>query len=285
MKINVLFILISLTVLIGTSCTKSNTTDSPPIIDNEEEDNLVVEDIKILFIGASYFAYNDLPGLFDNFASSTNKNVFIEQRTVPGAFLEFHVTNEGSLDKINEEDWDYVILQGVGMNVAYPEPLPDYPYSYPSLFPSLREIYNQIKNNHSETTIIFCMPWAYEDGMTWLEGGGDTYEIMQQKIYDNTLGIKDSLDISIAPVGLAFNEIMSTTPPLHYLFLSDFNHPSERGTYLMACVLYASIFQENPELIDFYSDFRTHEADHFKEVANSVVFTDFDLWNIPSLQE
>lgn len=39
---------------------------------------------------------------------------------------------------------------------------------------------------------------------------------------------------------------------LHYLHLSDYNHPSKRGSYLTACVIYAIIFKEELKEINYY---------------------------------
>ena len=39
---------------------------------------------------------------------------------------------------------------------------------------------------------------------------------------------------------------------LHYLHLSDYNHPSKRGSYLTDYVIYAIIFKEELKEINYY---------------------------------
>jgi len=58
--------------------------------------------------------------------------------------------------------------------------------------------------NFKDTKIIYCLPWAYEDGMTWYEDWTDTYADMQDKIYNNTILFSNEIGFLIAPVGWAW---------------------------------------------------------------------------------
>ena len=115
----------------------------------------------------------------------------------------------------------------------------------------------------------------------WLQGGKDTYFDMQQKIYDNALKFADEIELVIAPVGWAWNEVLKTKiKELHYLHLSDWNHPSKRGSYLTACVLYATIFKEALKDVNYLADLPADEANYFKLVASEIVLNNLVLWNI-----
>jgi hypothetical protein len=120
---------------------------------------------KILFIGSSYFTFDDLPGLFKNLAETAGKEVTIDQYIINGLYLSDHASSEITEDKINQDLWDYVILQGVGPNTAYPENITDHP-----VYPSLITLRDKIKANCNSTKMVFCLPWAFEDGMTWKGG-------------------------------------------------------------------------------------------------------------------
>lgn len=272
-------LLILIAIVISTACEKgSSTTIDDYIPPNTPEDP---ETIKVLYIGASYF--DDIPTMVFNFSTNTGKKISYDYSIVTGRRLDFHVNYDITLNLINKKDWDYVILQGVGINVAYPEPPEYYPYEYAKLLPNLKKMYNLIKSNYAETKIIFCMPWAYEGGMKGFGDEADDYFEMQQKIYDNTLGFIESVGVSIAPIGWAFRDIMIEDPPLHYLYDADYSHLSFKGKYLMASVLYSVLYQEDPRNIEYYIQIDKDEADHFHEVANEIVFTDFSLWNIPAI--
>ena len=222
---------------------------------------------KILFIGSSYFRNNDLPGLVNNLAICDDKDVLIDSRIIGGTYLQYHANNIETQEKINSETWDYVILQGVGRLMAYPEIYTDHP-----VYPSLEKLRKIIYTNSNSTKMVFCLPWAYEDGMTWLEGWTDGYSDMQNKINNNTLKYAKEIGFTIAPVGIAWQEaIGAQDEPMHYLHSSDYNHPSIRGSYLMACVIYATVFQKSLVGIPYYSDLSVEEAQYFQSLASSTV--------------
>jgi len=231
---------------------------------------------KILFIGSSYFTYNNLPDLFQNLANSDGKTVYIELQTAGGPYLADHASSSLTEAKINEQNWDYVILQGVGSLTAYPESFIHHP-----VYPALVTLRNKINNNCETTKMVFCLPWAYEDGMTWAEGWADTYEDMQRAIYENTLQYSNDIGFEISPVGWAWNTILrEQNYPLHYLHMSDWNHPSLKGSYVMACVVFSTIYQEGTTDISYYGGVPADEANYFQTVASNMVLDSLDLWNI-----
>jgi hypothetical protein len=104
---------------------------------------------------------------------------------------------------------------------------------------------------------------------------------MQMKIYSNTLKYADDIGFMIAPVGWAWFKVLEDKNyPLHYLHLSDWNHPSLKGSYLMACVIYSSIFKESTSGTDYFSKNTKEEASYFQEVASRTVLNSPKLWRI-----
>lgn len=103
--------------------------------------------------------------------------------------------------------------------------------------------------------------------MTWGRRLGDEtnpdlfpdYPTMQAALEEGYLLYRDALStedrpVFVAPVGLAFRKIYegSADPAdpaslFWRLYADDGSHPSERGTYLAACVFYATITGESPE--------------------------------------
>ncbi len=127
---------------------------------------------------------------------------------------------------------------------------------------------------------MFCLPWAYEDGMLWC-GWPDTYEDMQVEIYNNTLEWSEILDFAVAPVGWVWYEVLDELDyPLHYLHLSDWNHPSLKGSYLMACTIFSSVFRESCIGIPYYSTLSEDEVSYFQTVASNIVLDDLEFWNL-----
>ncbi|MCK5838652.1 MAG: T9SS type A sorting domain-containing protein, partial [Bacteroidales bacterium] len=131
---------------------------------------------------------------------------------------------------------------------------------------------------------VFCLPWAFEDGMTWYQNWTDTYEDMQIHIYNNTLQYSEEIGFEIAPVGWAWYAVLEEyNYPLHYLHMSDWNHPSLKGSYLMACVIYSTVFQESTVGNPYHSGIPEVEATYFQTVASDTVLTNLERWNITPL--
>ncbi|MGC9308614.1 MAG: DUF4886 domain-containing protein [Thermoplasmatota archaeon] len=230
----------------------------------------------ILFIGSSYFGLNNLPDLFEHLAITSEKHVYIDRLIFGGWYLSDHAENVLTERKINEREWDYVILQGAGRNTAYPDSFTDHP-----VYPALVTLQNKIHENCASTKIVFCMPWAFEDGMTWYEDWTDTYADMQLKIYNNTVQYASDLGLIIAPVGWAWYTVLEDKNyPLHYLHGGDWNHPSLKGSYLMACVIFTTVFLESSYGIAYYEGLPEEEGKYFQRIGSDTVFENFTLWNL-----
>lgn len=90
---------------------------------------------------------------------------------------------------------------------------------------------------------------------------------------------------TLAPVGLAWKEAMDNdTDSLINLFSQDNSHPSVSGTYLTACVMYATLFQKSPIGAKYFAGLSENDALFLQQVAEDVVlnepysFTFFDTY-------
>jgi len=105
---------------------------------------------------------------------------------------------------------------------------------------------------------------------------------MQIHIYSHTLQYSEEIGYEVAPVGWAWYGVLDELNyPLHYLHMSDWNHPSLRGSYLMACVVYSSLFQESTTGNPYNAGLPEDEVNFFQEVATDTVLNNLELWNIP----
>lgn len=243
-------------------------------------DEIDPDAIKILFIGNSYMDVNNLPYTFKGFTDNSGKKIYLGADIVLGTKLDYHVHNNYTYSLISSLDWDYIILQGDPGSSAYPETeqiiFPD--QTNHNEFLSMTTMKDYIKVICPSAKIIYIMPWAYEDGILWIAGQTDTYEDMQKKIYNNTMQWCKDLNIITAPVGWTWYEIMKENKQLHYLFLDDYNHPSQRGTYITASVLYSTIFKRSTVDIPYYYVFSKEEATYFQNTSSKVVMDSLSLW-------
>jgi len=231
---------------------------------------------EVLLIGSSYFNYNSLANLMQNLADSSDVELYIEMHGQNGLYLSDHAGSPATEAKINERDWDCVVLQGVGSLMAYPWHFTDHP-----VYPALEILRDKIHANCATTRMIFCMPWAFEDGMTWYQNWTDTFEDMQIHIYNNTLQYSEEIGFEIAPVGWTWYAVLEEySYPLHYLHMSDWNHPSLKGSYVMACVIYSTVFLQPTTDNPYYAGIPAEEADFYQLVASDTVLNNLAKWNI-----
>jgi hypothetical protein len=236
------------------------------------------DELKILFIGSSYFNYNNLPELFKLLSFESGKELLVDQYIPSGLFLADHAENSITQSKIKSENWDYVILQGSGPVLAYPDSVTEH-----QVYPAIKKLMKNISRNNSATLTVFCMPWAFEDGMKW-KGWGDDYDEMQQKIIITSVQYARELGFMLAPVGLAWSRVLKEKDyPQHYLHFRDWNHPTKRGSYLMACVLYATIFGEMCADISDVAGMEPEEALYFREIALKTVLDSFLVFKKPAI--
>jgi len=239
------------------------------------------EPVRILFIGSSYFNYNNLPEIFLELSEQGGETLIIDQYIPSGLFLADHADNPLTRSKIKSNKWNYVVLQGVGVVMAYPDSIMQHPF-----YPAMKSLMKAITKNSPSTRTVFCLPWAFEDGMTWKKGWSDNYDEMQQKITSNTMDYAAKMGFEVAPVGIAWSRVLSDKNyPLHYLHFTDWNHPTMNGSYLMACVLYSSMFQKSSVSISYTAGLDLEEALYFREMASKTVLDSLHLWNMPSIPE
>jgi hypothetical protein len=120
--------------------------------------------IKILFIGNSLTYYNNMPQMFDSLATASGNEVYVDQATVGGKPLWQLLHDQTVIDKINEKQWDYVILQSDDITA-----FPDMYYMEIETLESFKDI---ILMNNPSTQIICTMIWGLRDGVTVKELNG-----------------------------------------------------------------------------------------------------------------
>jgi hypothetical protein len=99
-------------------------------------------------------------------------------------------------------------------------------------------------------------------------------------ILDQHISRGYSLDLCIAPVGEAWFEVPTEKDfPRHYLHMTDRNHPTMKGSYLTACVIYSTIFGESTEGSDYHAWLQAADAEYFQKTASSVVLDHPERWH------
>ena len=153
-------------------------------------------------------------------------------------------------------DWDYVVLQDQSQT-------PGYDRTSPTWIASMNGAVNMSEAIEDEGSEAMLM-------MTWGRRSGDptnptiysNFTMMQDRLESGYIDYRDNMstptrDVWIAPVGLAYKHIhdninLTGIDPIMSgntffdLYTADGSHPSLSGSYLAACVLYASMIGESP---------------------------------------
>jgi hypothetical protein len=179
--------------------------------------------MKTLFIGNSYTYCNDLPAMLQDLSIAAGKAVDMAAVTSGGKTLEWHWYNPESLETIAEAGWNFVVLQDHSLRaIEEPEKLRS---DATRLAGRIREV---------NATPVLYVTWARQH-----------MPEMQEVITETYMRVAREIDAKLAPVGPAWRKALADTPGLS-LHVEDRSHPSMMGTYLAACVFYATLFDETP---------------------------------------
>jgi hypothetical protein len=232
----------------------------------------------VLFLGNSYTGTNNLPGTFYNLALAAGDSVYYDSNTPGGYTLQGHSTNSTSLAKINERDWDFVVLQEQSQRPSFP------PAQVANdVYPYAESLVNTINTNSACTEPIFYMSWGRKDGDQVNCPNYPplcTFEGMQNRLRTSYLEMGINNDARVAPCGAAWAALKLDSLTFHSgLYTGDGSHPSSWGQYLNACVFYATIFHKSPVGITWYSVVGQSDAEILQALAEEIVIDSLDTWN------
>lgn len=231
---------------------------------------VVQSQTKVLFLGNSLTSYQ--PSIFESLSVLAGHDVLVKRNLLFGQALEAHLEASSTLDYIESEDWDYVVLQGSSYAIA----LPEYHYLIQSTFAQLKSL---ILTNNPETKIIIFMDWTNNDEV---ELAGSIYEPdeLNELLRTGTIIFADQLDFIVSPVGEAFNYVRKNNTEINCLD-ADKVHPSNYGSYLAACVYFYIIFgEELDEHLEYFSNIEQDKACLLQDIAEKTVLSNYDYWYI-----
>jgi hypothetical protein len=220
----------------------------------------------VLFVGNSYLYYND--SLHNHFKRMADEkypgyegSVNVKSSTIGGSRLKHHNLNHllkpKAISSINK--FELVILQGgSGEGLSKKD--------RKAFAKTANEHIERIKANGSEAALY--MIHAYVEPHQNFDP--NLIRIIE-KMYV-TAGNKNQT--LVIPVGLAFENAYKQQPDttLHNL---DGTHPTLLGTYLAACTVFASVFNESPVGLDYdYNGLiKTDDRLFLQKIAESTVRT------------
>ena len=191
----------------------------------------------ILFIGNSYLYYNDsIHNHFKRMVEERNPGYdgssSVKSATIGGSRLKHH-----DLDHLLEskaislvDRFDLVILQGGSGESLSKKDREEF-------FKTAKKHINKIKSIGADAALYMIHAYVKPH-----KSYSPTLIRVIEKMY--TKAGKDN-NALVIPVGLAFENAYNQKPTIK-LHKIDGTHPDILGTYLAACVVYASIYKDNP---------------------------------------
>jgi hypothetical protein len=230
----------------------------------------------VLWLGNSYTASNNLPDLLYQLALAGGDSIIYDSYTPGGYTLENHWNSLTSQSKINQQPWDYVVLQAQSQ-----EPSLDSTFVANWVLPYADALDSIIHLNDSCTQTVFYMTWGRKNGdaqncptYPWV----CTYQGMQDALRSRYLQMGYDNGAMVAPCGEAWRDVIATSPAFD-LYVADESHPSLHGSYLNACVFYASIFRTTPVGLPYYGGLPQADAVFLQQMAASTVLDSMSVWN------
>jgi hypothetical protein len=233
---------------------------------------------EVLFVGNSYTYVNNLPVLVEQIALSFGDTLVHESSTPGGANFNAHSTNAQTLSKINQQQWDYIVLQAQSQ-----EPSLSPGYVNANVLPAAQVLIDAIESNSLCIEPLFFMTWGrkFGDASNCVPYPPVcTYLGMQERLRTRYLDMAFTHNASCSPVGMAWKESIAIDSTLN-LYSSDNSHPSIYGSYLAACTFYATIFKKSavgssywPNAID------SATAYSLQQIGSSTVLDSLAVWNI-----
>jgi hypothetical protein len=179
--------------------------------------------LNVLFIGNSFTARNDLPGLIALLAEAGGHHLQHQLISVGGASLRTHWNKGHARNRIREGDFDYVVLQEQSTL-----PVKNATRMYENV-----RLFDEVIRAAGARTALY-MTWARQHAPETQRAITDAYESIGREIR-----------AMVIPVGLAWQKFLAgcKSPALHD---KDKSHPTLAGSYLAACVFYAVMFAGSP---------------------------------------
>jgi hypothetical protein len=178
---------------------------------------------RVLFIGNSFTARNDVPGLVGAMASARGYRMTSKLLSIGGASLKQHFNKGLALASIASGEFDTVVLQEQSTlpvkNAA-------------RMHENVRLFDGPIRA--AGARMVLYLTWARRHSPE-----------SQAAITEAYASIGRELGATVVPVGLAWERVLGEHPGI-VLHDKDQSHPNLAGSYLAACVFFAVLFGEDP---------------------------------------
>lgn len=201
--------------------------------------------LRALFIGNSFTQRNDVPGMIATLASHRGHTFEHKLISRGGASLRAHWNKGEAQRELASTKLDVVVLQEQST----------LPVKNTVRMQENVRLFDAAIREAGARTVLY-MTWARK------------HEPHNQRVIaDAYTSIGSELGAVVAPAGLAWERYLADNGTLQ-LHDKDMSHPTLAGSYLAACVLYATLFEDSPAGIDSpIKGLDAADAERLREIA------------------
>gem|GEM_PF-3122738 len=210
--------------------------------------------LRILFLGNSLVFYNDMPVIFETIAKCAGKNVYVASITQGSSTMTKFADRSTDIGEqayiaLTTRQWDYVIIEPSRRITPYENTVMNAELAAAKRLQELA--------TGAGAEILLYNVWGQNTGIMTIyqaeEGTAQTHSVGSKKVtrqghakwmHDVAERVSASLGgVKILPAGYAFENFLALYSDVN-LYVSDNAHPSFEGSYLAACTIFATIFNE-----------------------------------------
>lgn len=227
--------------------------------------------LRALFIGNSYMGVNNLPSMVSDLSSSLGDVLLFDSNTPGGQTFQNHAANPINYQKMAEQPWDYIILQGQSQEPSFP-----YGQVNTQTLPYAVQLADSAKAIQPCSQVNYFMTWGRQNGDPQWDSI-NTFDKMNGRLRDAYLRIADSANAAVSPVAVAWKYVRDNYPVIN-LYQQDGSHPSLTGSYLAACVFYSALYHK-PSTGSAYNPGIDHaDALLIQQIASTIVLDSLPTW-------
>ena len=201
---------------------------------------------RVLFVGNSFSFYNNgihnhLGSLIRSTGEWKRQQNRLRLSTLSGGHIQEHSDDLDAMLSDPSQNWHAIVLQGHSN-----EPISS--QKNKAFVGATAKVVQQIKSKGIQP--ILFMTWGYK--------GQPDMGVDLANVYTK---LANKLEVLVVPVGVAFAraeaqlsnielfvpDVLGVDSENQLSYRKDWKHPSEAGTYLAACVFYATLQQRSPE--------------------------------------
>ncbi len=234
--------------------------------------------IKILFIGNSYTAANNLTGMLMDMATQAGDSVYQIVSAGSGQSLANHAApGSPSMNEIATGSYDIVVLQEQSQIPSFTDAEVN---TY--FFPYVKLLDSAIKAANPCAKTLLYMTWGRKHGddmncANWPPVC--TYSGMDSLLRKRYLEAAITNNCMVASAGAVWRYLREHHPEIN-LYEPDNSHPSFEGSYAVAACFYSTIFKKSPSNFNLNYHLEDSTVQKIKTAVDAIVLPQSDLWQL-----